>query len=68
MGLIRDLRSLEPSCAMADGRKWSSVPFILIAVSETLGDYAIPDPVEAILTVLRPEGGNLDEVPVRDVQ
>jgi hypothetical protein len=62
IGLIRDLRRLEPSCAMADGRKWSSVPFILIATSRTLGDYAIPDPVDAILTVLRPEDGNLGEI------
>jgi len=61
--VVRELRNLDPTCAMSDGRKWNSIPFVLIMSSSEFNDYIISEPIEAILTVLhRDPKVNLEEI------
>lgn len=48
--LAKDVRSLPESCAMRDGRKWKSIPFLILSM---LGNY--PEKVDG-LDVIRYEG------------
>lgn len=44
--VVRELRALESSCAMKDGRKWSGIPFVIL-VSHIFSNEAIRETVDA---------------------
>jgi len=60
--LVKELRSLESFHAMKDGRKWASIPFLMI-VSSIFSDQGIREPVDATVTDLHGDySENLDEI------
>jgi hypothetical protein len=60
--LVNEVRSLEGFHAMKDGRKWATLPVVLIVSSLFSGD-GIREPVDAMVTALHSDyGQNLDEI------
>jgi len=59
---VKELRSLEPFHAMNDGRKWATIPFVMI-VSHIFSRDDIRERVEATVTALHSDcPQNLDEI------
>jgi Domain of unknown function (DUF4263) len=52
--VLRELRSLEPSCAMPDGRKWASIPVVLV-VSHFFSNEAIRESIDATVVEGTPD-------------
>jgi hypothetical protein len=46
--VVRELRNLEPSVAMKDGRKWSGIPVVLI-ISSIFSSDGIREPIDAVV-------------------
>jgi hypothetical protein len=60
--LVKELRSLQAFHAMKDGRKWATIPFVLI-VSSIFSNDGIAEPVDATVTALHSDyAQNLDEI------
>jgi hypothetical protein len=63
--LVTELRALEPSVAMMDGRKWAAIPFIIL-VSSVFSNDGIRESIDAtVLTVSEDYVQNVEQI--RDV-
>src|SRR6266446_775169 len=53
VALVRSLRNLDSYVAMDDGRKWCSVPIILIFADTLFSDFSIPESLDATIVLSR---------------
>jgi Domain of unknown function (DUF4263) len=53
IALVRDLRHLDSSVAMADGRKWNAIPVVIILTDTLFSDLNIPQSLEGTIIFSR---------------